>query len=139
MVLLSSFPIRNPNMLLLNNFDGTILLSEDIDSSLIKTCRLLYEETSPILYQNQFVFDDSYAVAGFTEKRLKRMTSLRLVIGEEIGQYYDRLPTLAQQAQRWCGKFSGVFQNKDELNICFPRSTASRFENLKAVELNFSH
>ncbi|MCJ1386887.1 hypothetical protein MMC17_010015 [Xylographa soralifera] len=124
-------------MLLLDNFDGTILPPEDINSSFIRTCRLVYKEASPILYQNQFTFDDSLCVWWFNKERIKQISDLRLVIGKEAPSY-DRLPSLARQAKHWCENRAGIFQTKDKLDGWQTKTTASWFENLKVLELGFS-
>ncbi|MCJ1318111.1 hypothetical protein MMC15_003438 [Xylographa vitiligo] len=137
MVLLSARPFENPHMLLLDNFDGTVLPPEDINSSFIKTCRLVYREASPILYQNKFTFDSSLGVRLFKEERLKRITDLGLVIGRETPSY-DRLPGLAREAKSWCANYIGVFQTKDKLDTVQKETTASWFESLKVLEVDFS-
>ncbi|MCJ1399638.1 hypothetical protein MMC11_002840 [Xylographa trunciseda] len=138
-VLLSARPFEKPHMLLLENFDGTILLPGDINSSVLHTCRLIYQEASPILYQNQFTFYDNFSVVMFKEERLKRISNLRLVIGREASSY-DRLPGLARQAKAWCETYGGVFSyaGSGTLGARQPKSTGSHFENLKTVELDFS-
>ena len=137
MVLLSAHPFVNPHMLLLDNFDGTILPPGDINSSFIKTCRSVYQEASPTLYQNRFMFEETVGVVKFTVERMKRINNLRLVIGQEAPSY-DRLPRLAQKAKLWCQWHQGVFQTRDSLQSWQKNTTASCFDNIRVLELDFS-
>ncbi|MCJ1243150.1 hypothetical protein MMC30_000347 [Trapelia coarctata] len=132
----------------------------DIDSALLSTCRVVYDEASPILYQNLFVFTDPHHISAFqgnmlqdpklVEKRARlrtqRITRLGLTFS---GRYLRPLRTRKpeQETHRsaawWCDSVVGIFQETNRTSrhfeplSLFESEAASSFRNVEVLELNF--
>ena len=145
LVLISARPLINPYVQIETKRDDSTERIGDINSSVLVTCRLLYDEALPVLYQkNLFVFHSHCEVIlfnsgnggrHFSSERTQRIARATLDIDRNY--YCDHFPQMALEVEGWV---NGVFGDGTK-RIAPPEQPSEAgymFASLQELTLDFS-